>query len=191
MWGRTCKCMSRLGGVRNGLGAGFLVMGGTCQPSEPLEAAGCLAPPPGRGWGSYGQQTPFHHHPEWQGWALSHKRSPDTTKLSKHPQPHNPWHITITAFLVLLSQYFDGTCDAAPHKVRQLFKPECIAFVRCQFIWPSQLIPHSVMMSVMWVGLTWWACPDWATVPAGHALLLMYGGKRTPPACRCLTAREG
>ncbi len=44
--------------------------------------------------------------------------------------------LNLAAGLVLLSQYFDGTCDckaaAAPIKVGQILDPECIAFVRRQ-----------------------------------------------------------
>ncbi len=53
--------------------------------------------------------------------------------------------LTYVAGLILLLRYFDGTWDhkaaAAPIKVRQMFLPECIAFVRWQ---PMYAAPHEV-----------------------------------------------
>ncbi len=53
--------------------------------------------------------------------------------------------LTSVAGLVLLSRYFDATCDckaaAALIKVGRMFLPECIAFVRRQTVFAA---PHEV-----------------------------------------------
>ncbi len=67
----------------------------------------------------------------------------------------------MAAGLVLLSQYFDGTCDckaaAAPIKVGQILDPECIAFVRRQPIFfgaaqsrrPNGYLSHVYCLSLV------------------------------------------